>query len=100
MHPLWPQPHLTRLLWKKLPRIKPRSCSGERGLAVTEIEAIVEPDSVGDDIRRESVAFVSVHALILPTSGSKLVSTLTNTSYTKRRPSELEFVTNITFREM
>ena len=39
-------------------------------IAVTEVEAIVEPDSVGDDIWRESVAFVGIHAPILAISAS------------------------------
>jgi hypothetical protein len=33
---------------------------------VTEVESIVEPDSVADDVRRESVAFVCIHCLIVP----------------------------------
>ena len=32
---------------------------------MAEIETIVEPDSVGDDIWRESVALVGVHPMIL-----------------------------------
>jgi len=44
-------------------------------VSVTEIEAIVEPDSVGNDIWWESVAFVCVHSPILPTSVSLLVNT-------------------------
>jgi hypothetical protein len=39
-------------------------------IAVTEVEAIVEPDSVGDDIRRESMTFVSIHRPILSISAS------------------------------
>jgi hypothetical protein len=35
-------------------------------IAMTEIETIVEPDGVGDDIWLESVAFVGIHRLILP----------------------------------
>jgi hypothetical protein len=34
-------------------------------VAVAQVEAIVEPDSIGNDIRRESVAFVGVHRPIL-----------------------------------
>ena len=34
-------------------------------IAVTEIETIVEPDSVGNDIGRESVAFVRIHHQII-----------------------------------
>jgi hypothetical protein len=29
---------------------------------VAQVEAIVEPNSVGNDIRRESVTFIGVHA--------------------------------------
>jgi hypothetical protein len=35
-------------------------------ISVAEIESIVEPDSVADDVRRESVAFVCIHCLIVP----------------------------------
>jgi hypothetical protein len=31
-------------------------------IPVAKVEAIVEPDSIGNDIRRESVAFVGIHA--------------------------------------
>jgi hypothetical protein len=34
-------------------------------IPVTQIETIVEPDCMGDDIRRESVALVCVHGPIL-----------------------------------
>ena len=34
-------------------------------VAVAEVEAIVEPDSIGNSIRRESVPFIGVHAPIL-----------------------------------
>ena len=34
-------------------------------ITVAEIEIIVEPDSMRDDVRRESVAFVCVHVPIL-----------------------------------
>jgi hypothetical protein len=34
-------------------------------IAVTQIEAIVEPDCVADDIRRESLAFVGIHPEII-----------------------------------
>jgi hypothetical protein len=34
-------------------------------ISVAQIEAIVEPDSVADDIWRESVTFVGVHPPIL-----------------------------------
>jgi hypothetical protein len=33
--------------------------------AMTEVEAGVQPDSVGDDCRWESVAFVGIHGAIL-----------------------------------
>jgi hypothetical protein len=39
--------------------------------AMTEIRSIVEPDSIGKDIRRESVALVSIHAGIV--SQTKLI---------------------------
>ena len=44
-------------------------------IAVAEVESIVEPDSVGDDVRWESVTFICVHPPILPVSVSLLVST-------------------------
>jgi hypothetical protein len=34
-------------------------------IAVTEVEAIVEPDSVADDIGRETVSFVGIHPEII-----------------------------------
>jgi hypothetical protein len=34
-------------------------------VAVAEVEARVEPDSIGNDIGRESVPFIDVHAPIL-----------------------------------
>ena len=37
-------------------------------IAVAEIEAVVEPDGVTDDVRRESVAFICIHGTILPIS--------------------------------
>jgi hypothetical protein len=43
---------------------------------MAEIEAVVEPDGVGDDIGRESVAFVDVHTPILPISASLVVPVL------------------------
>ena len=39
---------------------------------MTQIEAIVEPDGVTNDVRWESVAFVCVHEPILPISGGLL----------------------------
>ena len=43
---------------------------------MAEIEAIIEPDGVGDDIWREAVTFVCFHPPILPISASLLGSTL------------------------
>ena len=37
-------------------------------ITVAEIESIVEPDGVGNDIGRESVTLVSIHRPILPIS--------------------------------
>ena len=37
--------------------------------AVTEIETIIEPDCVGNDVRRASVALVCVHPSILSVVG-------------------------------
>jgi hypothetical protein len=34
--------------------------------AMAEVGSVVEPGSIADDIGRESVAFVSIHRLILP----------------------------------
>jgi hypothetical protein len=34
-------------------------------ITMAEIESIVEPDSIADDIWREAVALVSIHRLIL-----------------------------------
>ena len=45
-------------------------------IAMAEVETIVEPDSVADDVRWESVALVSIHAPILSISGSLLVGNL------------------------
>ena len=39
-------------------------------IAVTQIESVVEPDSVGDYVRRESVAFVGIHDPSLPTTAT------------------------------
>ena len=39
-------------------------------IPVTEIETEVEPDRVADDIWRESVAFVGIHAPILSIAAS------------------------------
>ena len=37
-------------------------------ISVAEVETIVEPDGIGDNIWRESVALVSIHRPILSTS--------------------------------
>jgi hypothetical protein len=37
-------------------------------ISTAQIEAIVQPDCIGDDIWRESVAFVGIHMPILATS--------------------------------
>jgi hypothetical protein len=39
-------------------------------IPVAQVEAIVEPDSVGNDTRRESVAFVGIHRPIPSMPGS------------------------------
>jgi len=39
-------------------------------IPVAEIESVVEPNGVGNDIWRESVAFIGVHTPMLSTSGS------------------------------
>ena len=39
-------------------------------IPAAQVEAIVEPDSIGNDIRRESVAFVGIHRPILSILGS------------------------------
>ena len=47
-------------------------------ISVAEIETIVEPDSVGDDLWRESVALIRIHLPILPISACLLGNTLPN----------------------
>ena len=37
-------------------------------ISMAEVKAIVEPDGVGNDIRRESVSFIGIHVPILPIS--------------------------------
>jgi hypothetical protein len=37
-------------------------------VAVAEVESIVKPDSVGNDVRRKSVAFLDIHPPILAIS--------------------------------
>ena len=44
---------------------------------MTEVEPVVEPDSVGNDVGWKSMALVCVHTKILAISASLLVSTLT-----------------------
>jgi hypothetical protein len=39
-------------------------------ISVAEIEPVVEPDGVGDNIWRKSVAFIYVHGPILSVTGS------------------------------
>ena len=41
-------------------------------IPVTQVEAIVEPDGVGNDVGRESMTLVCVHELILPIFGGLL----------------------------
>ena len=50
---------------------------------MAEIESMVEPDSVADDIWRESVALINIHGPILPLWGSYLGSTVL--SYVRAR---------------
>jgi hypothetical protein len=33
---------------------------------MAQVETIVEPDGIGDDVGRESVAFIRIHSPILP----------------------------------
>ena len=42
---------------------------------MAEIEAIVEPDSVGNDIRREPVTLICIHTPILSATAISLVGT-------------------------
>ncbi len=46
-------------------------------ISVTEVESVVEPDGVGNDIWWESVTFVCVHPRILSISASLLGDTAT-----------------------
>ena len=39
-------------------------------IAVAEIESVVQPDCVADDVWRESVTLISIHEPILPFLGS------------------------------
>ncbi len=52
-------------------------------ISMAEIESIVEPYSVADDIWRESVTFVCIHPSILSISGSLLVTTVCMYSFTE-----------------
>jgi len=45
-------------------------------IPVTQIEAIVEPDGITDDVGWESVTFVCIHRLMLPVMATLLGSTL------------------------
>jgi hypothetical protein len=36
---------------------------------MAEIEAVVEPDCVGDDVGWEAVSLISIHSLILSVTG-------------------------------
>jgi hypothetical protein len=47
-------------------------------VAVAQVESIVKPDGVGDDLWRESVTLVGAHGNTLPASGHQFVSTLGN----------------------
>ena len=44
-------------------------------VSVAQVEAIVEPDSIGNDIWWESVSFIDSHQPILPISATLFVST-------------------------
>ena len=44
-------------------------------ISVAEIEAEVQPDCVGNYVRRESVSFISIHPPILSIGASLFVST-------------------------
>ena len=39
-------------------------------IPMAEVESVVEPNSVGDDIRRESMAFVCIHEPIVSISAT------------------------------
>lgn len=43
---------------------------------MAEVEFVVEPDCVGDDIGWESVVLIAIHGPSVSTSAAKLVSTL------------------------
>ncbi|MFT6958906.1 MAG: hypothetical protein ACJAYC_003930, partial [Halieaceae bacterium] len=48
-------------------------------ISMAEIEAIVQPDSVTDDVGRESVTLICIHAPILSSSVSLLGDTFNRT---------------------
>jgi hypothetical protein len=52
-------------------RIRTHSTFGQKilNIAVTEIESVVEPNGVADDVRRESVTLVGIHPPILAILG-------------------------------
>ena len=50
-------------------------------ISVTEIEAVVKPDCVTDDVGRESVELIGVHGAILSIWPSQLVSTQDATGF-------------------
>ena len=45
-------------------------CQKIFSISVAQVEAVVEPDCVGNDVRWESVAFVGIHPPILSLQGS------------------------------
>ena len=53
----------------------PPLCQYVLDVSVTQIEAVVQPDCVRDDVWRESVAFICIHSPILSISARKPVST-------------------------
>lgn len=61
---------------------------------MAQVESVVEPDCVRDDIGWESVPFASIHPTILATSGSLLVSTIRRSQAARSGPSG-RFYTNL-----
>jgi hypothetical protein len=53
-------------------------CQQIFNVSVAQVEAIVEPDGAGNDVRWESVAFVCVHPSILSNETSLFVSTVSS----------------------
>ena len=47
-------------------------CQKVLDIAVTEVEAVVKPDSIADDVPRESVTLISIHPPILTMGPVKL----------------------------